>query len=99
VNDFPKLGIKTDELRSAVQALIAQAFEMRGDKSQNFGAVNWGDIGVVDIEYRLSMLSPGDGPHCIVLVEEASPDSGLAGWLTERIDREKFPRTYVECEW
>ena len=96
MNDFPKIGIKTEELHQAVEALICEAYKIR---DTSFGAVNWGDIGVVDIEYRLSMLNPGDGPSCWVLIEEASPDCKLPAWLSERIDKAKFPRTYFECAW
>lgn len=99
MNDFPKIGIKTEELRDAVDALIAKAVRLRNDKAQDFGAVNWGDIGVTDIEYRLSMLRPGDGPSCVVLIEEAAPECGLPRWLYDRLDKEKFPRTYFECDW
>lgn len=98
-NDFPKLGIKTAELRTTVEGLIEKARWAADAKQYDFGAVNWGDLGVADIEYRLSMLAPGDGPTCVVLIEEASPDCGLARWLNERIDQSKFPRTFVECEW
>jgi len=63
------------------------------------GAVNWGDIGVSDIEYRLSLIYPEYGPQCVVLIEEASPDCGLSAWITRRLDPDRFPNTYIECEW
>ncbi len=96
MNDFPKLGINTEELRSTVEALIEEA---QGLKDHSFGAVNWGDLGVVDIEYRLSMLRPDDGPQCVVQIEEAAPDCGLTQWIWDRLDKVKFPKTYIECEW
>jgi hypothetical protein len=95
-NDFPKLGIRTADLVAHVENLIEDA---QGIKTEKFGAVNWGDLGIADIEYRLSMLRPEDGPCCVVLVEEASPGCGLQAWLNEQMDRSKFPNTYVECEW
>ncbi len=94
-NDFPKLGINTTELVEAIENLLIQAQH----HADELGAINWGRLRVVDVEYRLSMLTPDDGPHCIVMIEEASPDSRLPTWLNERIDRERFPRTYCECEW
>ena len=98
-NEFPKLGIKTAELKQDVEALIDKARWAADAREYDFGAVNWGDLGVADIEYRLSMLSPADGPSCIVMIEEASPGCGLERWLNERIEQDKYPRTYVECEW
>ena len=99
LNDFPALGINTQELVDAVDALIDSARQMMHRKEEEFGAVNWGDIGVADVEYRLSMLRPSDGPHCVVLVEEASPACRLESWLSGHLDKDKFPRTHVECEW
>src|SRR3990167_713255 len=97
-NDFPKLGINTQELINAIEADIAEARRL-ADSGENFGAVNWGDIGVADIEYRLSMMRPEDGAGAYVIVEEAAPDCKLGQWLNDRIDRERFPVTYIECEW
>lgn len=99
MNTFPSIGINTQELVSAVEALIAEAYKMETGKVRKFGAVNWGDVGVVDVEYRLSMLNPDTGPLCVVMVEEASPDCILGRWLSEQLDRNKFPRTHVECAW
>ncbi len=95
-NNFPKIGIDTEALVQSVEALICEAYKIR---DESFGAVNWGDIGVVDVEYRLSMLRSDAVPSCWVLIEEASPDCRLADWLMKRIDAEKFPYTYVECAW
>lgn len=67
--------------------------------AENMGAVNWGDLGVRDIQYRLSMLTPQDGPHCMVMIEEASPDCRLPTFLHDNLDQEKFPKVYFECEW
>jgi len=97
VNEFPKIGINTAELRDAVNGLIEKARRKR--KKEDFGAVNWGDLGVVDIEYRLSMLDQNAEPWCVVLIEEAAPGCKLPSWIYERLDHEKFPRTYIECEW
>ncbi len=94
-NDFPRLGINTEELAAWTASALEAAFEAKNE----LGAVNWGDLGIADIEYRLSMLYAGDRPSCHVLIEEASPECGLAIWLYERLDRDKFPNTYFECEW
>ncbi len=93
-DDFPKLGIKTLELIAAVETALDEARAHKGD----FGAVNWGDLRVTDIEYRFSMLRPDDGPYAVVLVEEASPDCRLREWIYERINP-LFPNVHVECEW
>lgn len=95
MNDFPKLGINTQELTDHVEALLKRASDSKAD----MGAVNWGDLGVTDIQYRLSMLQPEYGPFCVVTVEEASPGCGLSDWLNRELDSKKFPATYVECEW
>jgi hypothetical protein len=94
-NDFPKLGINMADLIADVERLITLAEEEKAD----MGAVNWGDIGVADIEYRYSMIYPHEGPRSVVIVEEASPDCALAQWLNERLDKQVFPKTHIECEW
>lgn len=94
-NDFPALNINTFDLMAEVGRLLNEAEQ---DKAA-MGAVNWADLGVCEIEYRLSMLNPSVGPHCVVIVDEASPDSKLARWLNQRLDKERFPSTYIECEW
>lgn len=94
-NDFPRLGINAEALRDAVERML----EVAADSKAEMGAVNWGDIGVADIEYRLSMLYPNNGPRCIVTVEEAAPGCALQRWLNECLSDEHFPNTYIECEW
>jgi hypothetical protein len=93
VNDFPKIGINTTDLIAEIERLISIA------EKSDMGAVNWGDIGVAEIEYRLSMLTPDEGPYCAVIVEEASPGCRLEGWLNEQLDSQRFPHTTVSCEW
>ena len=92
--DLPKLGIKTKDLIDAVEACLKEARENKGD----LGAVNWADLHVTDVEYRLSMLHPNGGPHCVVLIEEASPNCKLASFIGDRI-RDRFPNICIECEW
>lgn len=93
-NDFPRLGINAAALRDAIERML----EVAADSKEDMGAVNWGDLGVADIEYRLSMLWPENGPRCVVTVEEASPGCKLQRWLNECI-ADAFPNTHVECEW
>ena len=93
---FPRLGINTQELIDEIERLLEQA---RSEDVDGMGAVNWADLGIADIEYRISVLRPGDGPLCVVLVEEAAPGCGLQGWLNGHLDTTKFPCTYIECEW
>lgn len=95
MNDFTRLGITTAALMSEVARLLVEASKLKDE----MGAVNWGDIGIADVEYRLSMLREDAEPWCVVTLEEASPGSHLGIWITERLDRTKFPNTYVECEW
>lgn len=99
MNEFPKLGINTEKLIAFVEECIEDARDRRN--VENFGPVNWGDIGVTDVEYRLSMMRPSDGPECVVTIEEAGPECHLARWINERLfDREgEFPKTYVVSEW
>ena len=94
MNDFPKLGIKTEDLINHVNGLIEKASKNK----QNMGAVNWGDIGVVDVEYRLSMIGEPD-PWAVVIVEEANPACELQAFLNDNLDKAKFPKTYIVCEW
>ena len=94
-NDFPRLGIVTADLIAHVDALLADAREHMDE----MGAVNWGDLGVADVEYRFSILHPQEGPWCVVTVEEASPECQLGAWLNERLDSARFPRTHIICEW
>lgn len=98
INDFPKMNINTAELMAAIESLLGIAEEMRG-VDVDFGAANWGDLGIADIEYRLSMLRPSDGPICMVTIEEAAPECKLAQFLYDNLDKEKFPNVYFECKW
>lgn len=93
-DEFPKIGINTKELLAEIERLLKKAAKTRSD----FGAVNWGDLGVADIEYRMSVLTPGT-PYCVVIIEEASPDCKLPSWIDERLDKTRFNNVYVECEW
>lgn len=93
--DFPRMGAETAALVAEVERLL----ELAAESKEEMGAVNWGDLGVHDVEYRLSMLNPSYGPTCCVMIEEASPDSGLAMWIWDRLDKQRFPNTYIECEW
>lgn len=94
-NDFPKLGINIRALIARVEALIIEA----GESKEDMGAVNWGDIGVVDVEYRISMIDPELGASCVVIIGEASPGCRLGRWISRQIDLRDFPNTSVECEW
>ena len=94
MNKFPKLGIKTEDLIDHVIGLIEKASKHK----QSMGAVNWGDISVVDVEYRLSMIGEPD-PWAVVIVEEAHPGCELQAFLNDNLDKETFPKTYIVCEW
>jgi hypothetical protein len=92
--EFPRLGIKTQDLLEEVGGLLQEAGE-----EMELGAINWGDLGVADIEYRISVLTPEEGPWCVVVLEEADPDCKLPAWLSSRLDHGKFPNVRFECEW
>jgi uncharacterized small protein (DUF1192 family) len=93
--DFPRLGINTQALFDQVERLLEQA---RAHKDE-LGAVNWGDLGIADVEYRISVLTPEEGPWCVVVIEEADPDCRLPAWLYGRLDKTRFPNVRFECEW
>jgi hypothetical protein len=95
-NRFPKLGINTLDLMEHIDRLLDRA---AGEDRDEMGAVNWADLGIADIEYRISILHPEDGPCCVITVEEASPHSGLQQWLNIQLDAARFPNTHIECEW
>ena len=94
--DLPRLNINVAELIKHVEELLEEAATDTPDTGR---AVNWADLGVADVEYRLSLLEPSAGPWCVVTVGEASPDCALAAWLNDRLDQERFPLTCIECEW
>ncbi len=94
-NDFPKLGINTQELLDQCRNLIDRA--KTEEDVTNWG-VNWADIGVASIEYRKEMLNADSQPYCAVILEEASPSSELAQYVYNGL-KERFPSVSVECEW
>lgn len=78
-------------LRDKVNYLIGCAKQSNGI---DFGAVNWGDLRVVDVIKEESLL---DGrSEVFVLVEEASPNCHLATWLTEKLNAKGVT---VRTEW
>ena len=80
---LPPLEIDTKALIEAAERHMAS----RKDDDQDFGAVNWGDLGVVDVEYRVSMLRPDPGRNASCMIEEASPDCKLGALCSRRPDR------------
>lgn len=95
MTDIVDLSVNVTQLRSHLQELLSIAETMR----QDMGAVNWGDIGLVDIEYRRSLMHPEESAQCVVIVAEASPDSKLVSWLNEHLDKDRYPNISIECEW
>lgn len=93
----PAIGIRTQDLIDHVDHLLDEARCIKD--TGYFGAVNWADLGIADIEYRLSVIYKEAVPFCVVTVSEASPECKLATWLNVHLDTERFPRTYIECEW
>lgn len=91
---IPDINVK--ELHAEVTRLIDLA---KLDACENMGAVNWGYVSVHDIQYRLSMMSPENGPHCVVVIGGASSSCGLPAFLYRRIDNIRFSNVAFECEW
>ncbi len=81
-------------LEDRIDALIEEALTM---KDEDFGAVNWGDITVVDIVEERSLLYPSQ-TAIVVKIEEADPSCRLAHWLSEQVSDEGFD-IYVQAEW
>ena len=78
-------------IKGKVTDLIAKAKTL---EASAFGSVNWAHLNVVDIVEERSLLSPAK--EIYVLVEEASPNSELAAWLTENLD---VSGVTVRTEW
>jgi hypothetical protein len=95
MGELPKIDINVQELVKAIEDELQVARDL--PPSENFGAVNWGDLGVADVECRVSLLYP-ETPSIVVTVEEASPDCRLAEWLNERMSG-RFPGVWIVCEW
>lgn len=84
-----------------VQTLVADVEQLLQKAEENkakLGAVNWGDLHVVDVEQRQSLLYPNDKPTIYVMIEEASPASNLAWWLHAQLCV-RWPNVFVECDW
>jgi len=91
----PQPPFSVPDLIAEVERLLVDAEKHKAE----LGAVNWGNLGVADVEWRLSLTDMEARPYVVVMIEEASPDCGLGGWLSRHLDRERFPRTFIECEW
>ncbi len=94
MNDTPSLGISVAALKWEVERMLEEAAASK----QDMGAVNWGDLSILDIQHRRSLLYP-EIEGVTVVIEEADPGCALAAWLYERLDKARFPDVYFECEW
>jgi hypothetical protein len=67
------------------------------DERAKLGAVNWGDIGVMDVVQCKGM----DGDEWLeVYIEEASPDAMLGSYVQKRlVEAFPGPTIAVRCEW
>jgi len=90
-----KMGINTQALIEAAENAVEKA---RMECPDEMGPVNWGDIGVGDIEVYRSVLYPEDGPRCRLILEEAAASSKLALFVHDEIKGD-FPNVEVECDW
>ena len=93
--NLPEPSISIAALVGAVEDLLVEARKV----SDDFRAVNWGDLGVCNVEYIIPLLRDYEHPGYVVTIEEAGPDCGLSAWIGERLDPKKFPHVYIECEW
>lgn len=87
--------IDPQRLKKTAEALLEGYAE--GDR-ERYGAVNWGDLSVVDIEERRSLLHPTDPPVVVVMIEEVSPGSGIQTVLREDLAARGFD-VAVEADW
>lgn len=85
------------------EAALGEARERMDD----FGAVNWGDLGVVEIERRECLLT-GYGLSVVVLIGqrrsrarllEEGTCAKLQAFVAERLRDAGFPDVAVELEW
>jgi hypothetical protein len=88
------MSVNFGELVAAVEAeLTSEAI-----KHAKLGAVNWGDLRVVEIEERREVYPALGSVRLVVLIEEASPSCTLAQWLHERL-KYRFPNIEYQCAW
>ena len=83
-----------EEIRDATNAAVDLSYH-----ANLKDAVNWGDLGVIDVEYCYSLVS-GEA-HYIVTISEASPEAyKFKNFIAEELGR-RFPEIslYVETEW
>lgn len=86
-------------LRDLVNAALAEAGELSCAERSRLGAINWGDLGCVDVEARRSLLRKG-GALIAVVIEEASPDAvGLHAFVGDYLEIHGHPEVLVETAW
>ena len=62
-------------LQAEINAILAAAATEPDDARNAMGAVNWGDLGCVEIEMRRSLLRSDEPSWVVAIVEEESPDA------------------------
>lgn len=87
------------ELATRVDELLADARSLPDAERQALGGVNWADLRCVEIEEVRHLLHPDERPYWRVIVEEATPGSELATWLTKRLHAEGWADIEVVTEW
>lgn len=89
-------NINASDLVKEIESLL----DMATNYKTEFQDVNWGDLGIRDITYQLSMIYPQDGPYYTVKIEEVSPDSNFRQWIQDKLDETgRFPHTFIELDW
>ena len=83
-------------IRKTVEEILEELGSLKQPERDRFGAINWGDLGCIEVRWFKSDL--GDEGYS-VLIEEASPYSKL-GENVKRMLRERgFPDVEVNTEW
>lgn len=88
----PEIKTKMLALKALASSVLNQ-LKREGDKA-NMGAVNWGDLNVVEVLYYVN--DRGDTGYTIT-IEEAAPGAKLAMEVWERMG--KPTNVEVVCEW
>jgi hypothetical protein len=93
----PTMPMKINELVEEVNRLLEDAYQAyQSAEEDDFGAVNWGSLRLVDVERRQSVLINGEAPYYVVMIGEADPDCRLPSWLGDHLN---WPNVYFECSW
>ena len=84
------------EIRRVAEKVLSALKTVPKERRGNMGAVNWGDLRVVEVAY----VEPDHGEnYFLVRIEEAANDCGLAGPIIQALTEAGFPNVEIICEW